>query len=52
MVLNSVGQDFPESQKQAGTNPAWMNESDLAALGVETGDVIEIERRPAGRQVR
>jgi anaerobic selenocysteine-containing dehydrogenase len=43
MVLNSVGQDFPDSQKQAGTNPAWMNEDDVAALGLETGDVIEIE---------
>ncbi len=43
MVLNSVGQDFPDSQKQAGTNPAWMNENDVAALGLETGDVIEIE---------
>jgi len=43
MVLNSVGQDFPDSQKQAATNPAWMNEKDVAALGCEAGDVIEIE---------
>jgi anaerobic selenocysteine-containing dehydrogenase len=43
MVLNSVGQDFPDSQKKAGTNPAWMNENDVAALGLEAGAVIEIE---------
>jgi anaerobic selenocysteine-containing dehydrogenase len=43
MVLNSVGQDFPDSQKQAGTNPAWMNENDVAMLGLEAGDLIEIE---------
>jgi anaerobic selenocysteine-containing dehydrogenase len=42
MVVNSMGQDFPDSQKQAGTNPAWMNENDVAALGLETGDVVEI----------
>jgi anaerobic selenocysteine-containing dehydrogenase len=43
MVLNSVGQDFPDSQKKAATNPAWMNGDEVAAMGLEAGDMIEIE---------
>ncbi len=42
-VSNSVGHDFPLSQKKTTTNPAFMNDGDLEALGLENGDLVEIE---------
>ncbi len=42
MVNNSIGHDFPLSQKKTTTNPAFMNSEDLADLGLEEGDLIEI----------
>jgi len=41
-VMNSVGQDFPESRAKRPTNPAYVNEGDLKALGAAAGDLIEI----------
>jgi anaerobic selenocysteine-containing dehydrogenase len=43
MVSNSIGHDFPLSQKKAASNAAFMNPKDLADLGLEAGDLIEIE---------
>ena len=43
MVSNTVGHDFPLSQKKTTTNPAFMNDSDVEALGLEDGDLVEIE---------
>jgi len=41
-VMNSVGQDFPETRAKRTTNPAYMNPDDLKALGLSIGDLIEI----------
>jgi len=43
MVSNTVGHDFPLSQKETTTNPAYMNDGDVETLGLEDGDLIEIE---------
>ena len=42
-AANSVGQGFPESRKIATTNPAFLNPADLERLGVEPGELVEIE---------
>jgi anaerobic selenocysteine-containing dehydrogenase len=41
-VANSVGRDFPETQKRGPNNPAFMNPADLEKLGVTAGDLVEI----------
>jgi len=41
-VLNSVGHEFPQSRAKGHTNPAYMHADDLAALGVASGDLVEI----------
>ncbi|MDP6978046.1 MAG: molybdopterin-dependent oxidoreductase [Myxococcota bacterium] len=42
-VCNSVGQDFPTLRAKRPYNPVFMNPEDLAVLGVESGDLVEIE---------
>jgi len=41
-VMNSVGQEFPETRVKCSTNPAYMNPGDVEALGLHLGDLIEI----------
>jgi anaerobic selenocysteine-containing dehydrogenase len=41
-VMNSVGQDFPETRVKCPTNPAYMSPADLEALGLRSGDLVEI----------
>ena len=41
-VLNSVGVDEPEQTRGVTTNPAFLHPEDLAALGLEPGDLVEI----------
>jgi anaerobic selenocysteine-containing dehydrogenase len=40
---NSNWHESPRQKRKWAYNPAFMNPADLAALGVDTGDVIEIE---------
>ncbi len=42
-VFNSSGQQLSNLQKKGTTNPAYMHPDDLVALGVNSGDLIEIE---------
>ena len=41
-VLNSCGHDIPRLTRDYRYNPAFMNPVDLEALGLESGDVVEI----------
>ncbi|MBB85512.1 MAG: molybdopterin dinucleotide-binding protein [Deltaproteobacteria bacterium] len=41
-VHNSAGRDIPKLVRKWSYNPAFMHPEDLAALGLEKGDVIEI----------
>ena len=41
-VLNSVGHEFPQLRAKGRTNPAYMHADDLAALGVASGELVEI----------
>jgi anaerobic selenocysteine-containing dehydrogenase len=41
-VYNSSGRDLPALQAKGTTNPAFMNPSDLARLGLKSGDLVEI----------
>ncbi len=41
-VLNSCGHDVPSLTRQYRYNPAFMNPVDLDALGLSSGDVVEI----------
>jgi anaerobic selenocysteine-containing dehydrogenase len=41
-VYNSSGQELPAMQKRGTTNSAYMNPEDLTALGIKSGDLIEI----------
>ena len=41
-VLNSTGTELPALAKKGTTNPAYMNPLDLAGLGINNGDIIEI----------
>ncbi len=42
-VLNSCWHDIPGLARRAPVNPAWMNPADMKALGLEDGDLIEVE---------
>lgn len=42
-VFNSSGQQLSNLQKKGTTNPAYMHPDDLKTLGVNSGDLIEIE---------
>ena len=42
-VFNSSGQQLSNLQKKGTTNPAYMHPDDLEALGVNSGDLIEIQ---------
>jgi len=42
-VHNSAGQDIPKLVKKWRYNPAFMHPEDLDALGLSTGDVVDIE---------
>ncbi len=41
-VLNSLGSELPGLAAKGTTNPAFMHPEDLAELGFESGDLIEI----------
>ncbi|MGA1371896.1 MAG: molybdopterin-containing oxidoreductase family protein [Pseudomonadales bacterium] len=41
-VYNSSGRDIPKLMKNGGYNPAFMHPTDIAALGLHAGDVVEI----------
>ncbi len=41
-VLNSTGTELPGLARKGTTNPAYMNPADVAELGLESGDVVEI----------
>ncbi len=41
-VYNSTGRDIPALMRGGGHNPAYLHPDDLAALGLERGDLIEI----------
>jgi len=41
-VFNSSGQQLESLRKKGTTNPAYMHSEDLAALGLSSGDLIEI----------
>jgi anaerobic selenocysteine-containing dehydrogenase len=41
-VLNSLGTELPGLARKGVTNPAYMHPDDVVALGVESGDIIEI----------
>jgi len=41
-VYNSSGRDLSEIRKKGTTNPAYMHPDDLAKLGVESGELVEI----------
>jgi anaerobic selenocysteine-containing dehydrogenase len=43
MVHNTTCHDFPLSQNKTTTNSAFMNDGDVEALGLEDGDLVEIE---------
>jgi len=42
-VMNSIGQEFPESRRRVPTNPAWLAPADLEAIGLQAGDRVKIE---------
>ena len=42
-VFNSSGQQLTGLQKKGTTNPAYMHPDDLAALRINSGDLVEIE---------
>lgn len=42
-VFNSSGQQLENLRKKGTTNPAYMHPSDLEKLGIQSGDLIEIE---------
>jgi anaerobic selenocysteine-containing dehydrogenase len=42
-MSNSVGHDLPRSAREPAYNPAYLHPSDLTALGLNSGDLIEIE---------
>lgn len=42
-VFNSSGQQLSSLQKKGTTNPAYMNPADLEAMGIASGDLVEIE---------
>jgi len=42
-VYNSSGRDIPALSKGRPFNPAYLHPDDLASLGLESGDLIEIE---------
>ncbi len=42
-VFNSSGQQLTNLQKKGTTNPAYMNPKDIQALGIESGDLVEIK---------
>ncbi len=42
-VFNSSGQQLANLQKKGTTNPAYMNPADLKDLGINSGDLVEIE---------
>ena len=46
-TFNSVGTDIESLTKRYGTNPAFMHPEDLAALGLERGDLVSL-RSPHG----
>jgi len=41
-VANSVGRDFPETERRGTANAAFMNPADLEQLGAASGDLLEI----------
>jgi anaerobic selenocysteine-containing dehydrogenase len=41
-VLNSTGPELPQLARKGTTNPAFMNPADVAELGLEPGDIVEI----------
>jgi anaerobic selenocysteine-containing dehydrogenase len=41
-TLNSLGPELPGLARKGTTNPAFMHPDDLADLGIESGDLIEI----------
>ncbi len=41
-VLNSTGTELPALARKGTTNPAYMHPDDVAALGLESGEIIEI----------
>jgi len=42
-VFNSSGQQLEPLQKKGTTNPAYMNPEDLESLGLNSGDLIEVQ---------
>jgi anaerobic selenocysteine-containing dehydrogenase len=42
---NSWGQDIPAVRKRHGANPAFLHPNDLAALGLDDGEIATIESR-------
>ncbi len=42
-VFNSSGQQLTNLQKKGTTNPAFMNPVDLNALGISSGELVEIQ---------
>ncbi len=46
-VLNSLGRELPGLARVGTTNAAYMHPHDMAVIGVETGDLIEISS-PSG----
>lgn len=42
-VYNSSGQQLGNLRKKGTTNPAYMHPSDIDALGIQSGDMIEIQ---------
>lgn len=41
-VLNSTGTELPGLARKGTTNPAYMHPDDVADLGLESGDIVEI----------
>lgn len=44
-VYNSAGHDLKALAKKGTTNPAFINPDDLAALGIESGELVEVQGR-------
>jgi anaerobic selenocysteine-containing dehydrogenase len=44
-IFNSSGRDLPAFLKGQRYNPAYMNPADMAELGVEAGEMVEIRSR-------
>jgi anaerobic selenocysteine-containing dehydrogenase len=42
-VVNTVGREFPQSREKGTTNPAYLNASDLAELGLDSGELVVID---------